>query len=690
MLAALALDAGAAADPGTNVGGEARDAVVVYPSGYFTQFQPKTALDLVNQVPAFELDDGSDARGFGAAAGNILINGRRLTAKQDKPSATLSRIPASLVAEVELIRGQVRGIDLVGQSAIVNVKLVDDLPASVYWELLERYNLDIPPVTHIGTIALTDNWRGIDYNAGAFLRIYSNGDPGTEDVFDGDGELTERRYEPQKDTGIESRGNLNASKWFGDTLVALNTNFILVDEESLRPSYRSSVPEGIGNDVLIDDDFTTLDIELGFDAERRIREDLTGKGILLYYRGEKDSLKSQQNLDADGARTLLKLADTDTVAQEGIARVELHWTAIANHAIQFNIEGVLNILDGSLRQTEDDGSGPVDVIVPGANTRVEERRGNLLLKDTWAFGDFELDYGAGYEWSTIEQTGDAEQTRHFSYIKPQAVLSYSPVRERQTRLRVAREVAQLDFSDFVSAANFEDDDLALGNPDLRPETTWIAELSQEWRGGENKVVKLTAFHHWISDVQDQLPISEDYEVPGNIGDGRRWGVIVESTVPMDWTGLEGSKLDWQARYQDSVVIDPVTGKDRVLSDAGAFGTSPSFMNENKWALGLFFRQDIEAQKVSWGWSFRTRAERPVYKVNEYDLYNEDAEYNVFIETTRWFGIKIRLEGLNVSNHIETRDRTVFAGLRDLSPVDFREYTKAYNGARIVLTLSGSF
>ena len=330
------------------------------------------------------------------------------------------------------------------------------------------------------------------------------------------------------------------------------------------------------------------------------------------------------------------------------------------------------------------------VIVPGANTRVEERRSNLLIKDTWTVGAFELDYGSGFEWSTIRQTGDAEQTRSFFYVKPQAVLSYSPSRERQTRLRVAREVAQLDFRDFVSAANFEDDDLALGNPDLQPETTWVVELTQEWRGGRNQVVQLTAFHHWISDVQDQLPVTDVYEVPGNIGDGRRWGVILESTVPMDWTGLRGSKLDWQARWQDSVVTDPVTGEQRVLSDAGAFGTSPSFMNENEWALGLFFRQDIEARKVSWGWSFRTRAERPVFRVNEYDLYNEGAEYNVFVETTRWFGIKIRLEGLNVTNHDETRDRTVFAGLRDLSGVDFRELTDAYNGARVVLTLSGSF
>ena len=50
------------------------------------------------RVPGFTLDDGGDKRGFGGAAGNVLINDRRPSTKQDSPSAILNRISAEQVA----------------------------------------------------------------------------------------------------------------------------------------------------------------------------------------------------------------------------------------------------------------------------------------------------------------------------------------------------------------------------------------------------------------------------------------------------------------------------------------------------------------------------------------------------------------------------------------------------------------
>lgn len=49
---------------------------VNYPSNFFQRYQPVTAFDMVSRVPGFTLDDGGALRGFGAAAGNMLINGR--------------------------------------------------------------------------------------------------------------------------------------------------------------------------------------------------------------------------------------------------------------------------------------------------------------------------------------------------------------------------------------------------------------------------------------------------------------------------------------------------------------------------------------------------------------------------------------------------------------------------------------
>ncbi len=217
------------------------------------------------------------------------------------------------------------------------------------------------------------------------------------------------------------------------------------------------------------------------DAERLLATHLVGKAILLYIRKESDVLSTQSTRQLSGLQTFFRQAQTISVSFEGIGRVEFGWSGLEHHALQLNMEAAYNALDGRLDQVVDSGLGPVPVDVPGSNSKVEELRGDFLLKDTWSLGQFELDYGLGAETSTISQSGDAELERGFFFVKPHAVLSYSPSQGNQTRVRLAREVAQLDFDDFISATVFEDDDLALGNPNLRPDTTWIAELSHERR-----------------------------------------------------------------------------------------------------------------------------------------------------------------------------------------------------------------
>ena len=130
--------------------------IVDFPVSFFERYQPSTALEIVNQVPGFVLNDGDSERGFGGAVGNVLINDRRPSAKQDPPSQILSRIPASQVERVELIRGQVRNIDLQGYSIVANVILQVDAPAAARWESVARYNFSVFPVTFTNGVSLSD------------------------------------------------------------------------------------------------------------------------------------------------------------------------------------------------------------------------------------------------------------------------------------------------------------------------------------------------------------------------------------------------------------------------------------------------------------------------------------------------------------------------------------------------------
>ena len=58
----------------------------------FSQFVPRSALDLVKQVPGFNIDEGGGDRGFGQADTNVLINGRRVSGKSNGPTEALERL----------------------------------------------------------------------------------------------------------------------------------------------------------------------------------------------------------------------------------------------------------------------------------------------------------------------------------------------------------------------------------------------------------------------------------------------------------------------------------------------------------------------------------------------------------------------------------------------------------------------
>jgi hypothetical protein len=689
--AAPAAGAGVSAQAIAGVDPAGHEEIVSYSSEFFTRYRPATALEMLQRIPGFQLDDGDDERGFGGAAGNILLNDRYPSAKQDKPSALLERIPAGQVERIDLIRAPVRGIDLRGHPVVASVILREDVPAMTRYSGSVRKNFEHSPLTVQLSTSLSDRWGDVEYNAGIGGRRFASGEFGPADRLDADGVLFQEREDESFLRGHEGNANLNALTWLGQTLFQLNSQFAFENRHEVFSSVVTSAPgEGGEGDEFFTEDGRTRSFELGADFERALDADLLARAIFLYGQDRDETEGSQERHDASGARELLRIADRTEKETEAIVRLELDWAAWPGHTLQLDVEGARNVIDSALVQTDDTGSGPMIVPVPGANTRVQEDRGDILVSDVWQLGELELDFGVGAEASRISQTGDAVQTRNFFFLKPHATLTYSPSRESQTRLRVAREVAQLDFEDFVSATVLRDDDVLLGNPDLRPQSSWVAEVSHERRFGELGALKVTAFHYWISDVQDLLPLAPTFEAPGNIGDGRRYGLELEATAPLDALGLTGGRLDLEARIQESKVTDPVTGLERELSGEPAVGKPLEFLDDQRHSFAVNFRQDFESAGVAWGWDVRRRSDRKQFKVNELDRHSDGTEFNVFVETTRWFGQKITLAANNLLDFRQERERTLYTGERGLSPIDIIERQSLQDGRRLVLTISGSF
>ena len=675
--AAAATSAGADDAAGVPID-ESANEVVAYPALFFEQYQPITARDMVVRVPGFRLDDGGGRRGFGGVAGNVLINGERPSTKDDTVSALLERIPASQVERIDLIRGRSGGLDLGGQSVVVNVILRSEGAAAYKWQAELEQDIDGGGPTPVGSLSLSDSFGRTQYNAGIDVNRFLFNGGGPEALIAG-GATAEDRDERFRGDGVNLSGNFNSESTLGETVLHVNTKLSYNDFDRLETSARTprdpllapmTVEEANGNNG--------FSVEVGGDIENPLTDTVSGKLIVLYNLTDRDGFSSRRERDDAGLQTSFSEANFDTRKTEAVARTEFDWTRFSDHHIELNLEGAYNSLDNGLVLTVDRGSGPEEVPLPGANTRVEELRGDFALIDSWSFGSWVLEGTLGAETSTISQSGDAEAKRSFFFTKPRLALTYAPSTRTQVRASMTRDVAQLDFNDFVSTTNFADQQFNFGNPDLEPERTWMLEASFERRFGEIGVLTLTGFHHWIDDVQDLLPLGGIFEIPGNIGNGRRWGGKLEATVPLDAVALRGGRLDISGEVQGSRVIDPVTGRPRVLS------------NEEKRKVTLDFRQDFDETRVAWGWTMELRGKTPRFGLDERVIQDDGVDMDAFVETTRWLGIKMRLALQNVVNRALLRDRKVFAGPRDLSPVAFEEVRRRRRGRSLVFTLSGSF
>ena len=94
--------------------------------------------------------------------------------------------------------------------------------------------------------------------------------------------------------------------------------------------------------------------------------------------------------------------------------------------------------------------------------------------------------------------------------------------------------------------------------------------------------------------------------------------------------------------------------------------------------------------MAWGWEVIERAERPLFKVNELDVFDEGTILSGFVETTRWFDLKIQFAAKDLLNESKFRRRTKYVGERGNSLVSAYEITDVTRGRTFELVFSGSF
>lgn len=657
-----------------------------YAQDFFTAFNPVTAEDMVRRVPGFTIDNGEDRRGFGGTAGNVLINGERPSSKTPLADQ-LARISARDVLRIDIYSGSSDRGDANGQTLIADVRLRPREAGATNTYVIQASQLD-PSGSINPLIVLTSGFKAGDINFNVALQAQPSRRGRIEyekRVGSASGALVSQGPEFLQGNYWEYKLSGRAS-WKPTETDSFNVNAQITPSRDGRHTFSWTYsPAGILTQT--DDSKVTGDdalaAELGGDWEKRLSDEISLKLIGL---ASNKHTGSSERYSTNFAVGTFRNTFIERGADSGeyVGRGVLSWKPGNGHAIDAGGEFAFNYLDSGLDISVQTGKGTIDATPPVANTRVEESRAEGFVSDTWQLAsNFKLESTLTVETSTIKQTGDAMQERDFTYWKPRLGATWTVDAANQLRFLLERDVAQLDFSEFASAVSLFDGTVDLGNPDLEPERTWRTQIEWERRFGAKGVLLISLFNDEVQDVQDQIPIAGLYDGPGNLGDGRRTGLRVDATAPLDFLGLKGGELRLKGTVQKTSVDDPLTGKSRRFSD------------EADWSYSIDYRQPIPELKLVWGALYERADDVQLFRLRELRTTEcNDANLDLYVETTAIPGMLVRFTIADVFLPLEVRERRFFIPDRtnpgDLSSIETRRAAGGYGTRSYGIRISGRF
>lgn len=650
--------------------------ITPYPPAYFAEFRPVTALDMIARIPGFQFDGGTSARGFAGTAGNVLIDGERPPTRSDSLSTVLSRIPASQVLRIDIVRAGAGGVDMQGKAVIANVIRRPDagVTGSTSASLTLNDQGRFQPNFSFQAQRQRDG-RSMD---GSF-RYYSGGQDsdGVRIRRNPAGDVTQIalengafEYANGEATGVYE-GPLGGGRIRANALINYNAGLYEGTDTLIRPGgqersrsddvrwrgeaglrWTRSLPRGMNLELVGFQSITDGDSVSGYETPF-----FTTTSLGDYRSGE--SIIS----------ATVKFADLTT--------------GFGDIGVETGAETALNWVDTSTAYTLDDSP----LLLPGDDTRVEELRSEAFITARWdARDNLSIEGNLRYELSRIIATGTAgvgETT--LGYLKPRLNLTWTPAPRNTFTFKLEKNVEQLSFGAFTASAAFSTGIFGRGNPDIRPAQIWLANARYEWLFDGQGSFIAEYIHEDFDDVLGTVVVVEippggttpqTFNIIRNVGGARRDRLTLTGRLPLDRWGFEGGVLSAQVYRRWSDTTDPVTFESRRLSGEQVDG----------WSLGL--SQNLVAQRISWSVSANSGSESLSYGPSTLSGFRSDP--------TASLGITYRPEpawsfsgGLYLASDSES-EFTLFNAPRNIGTPVYTESSRRPGSSQAYVSVRRSF
>lgn len=664
---------------------EALDGQIYVPAD-FERFAPRTALDMVSQIPGFSISGGNSGRGFGQADENVLINGRRISSKSTSAREVLSQIPAENVIQMAIVEGA--DLDVPGLSGqVVNVITKSD-GISGTWTYRQRYRENLRPVFDWLEISVNGEEGDLKWNLSLESEPGRGANAGRENIRNGAGDLIQFREEDFTFDGtyVEAQGGLTWEPESG-VIANLNAKYAIFEANEQEFSTR------------FDPDGTEIARSLFKFAEDEWNSEISGDYEFGIGPGRFKLIGLQRNEhsptiaeftfgESDGSFSEVSIFERTVDESESILRGEYSWQGKENRDWQISLEGAFNTLESEAALFEGDlQTTPIEVPLTVPNITVEEKRAEAFITHGRQLSPkLRLQASLGAEYSEIMSDGVNGQTRSFNRPKGSLSLAWEASDKLTINTQLSREVGQLNFFDFVSNVDLDNGDDQAGNVEIVPDQTWRLETQFERDYGDWGAATLTVYGEQIDDIIDQVPIRftsqqgvvQLREGPGNLDSATRYGFDIEGTLQLDKLGIKGAQLEYEYDYRWSNVDDPLTGETRRIND------------DKIRFYSLEYRHDIPGTNWAYGLDVNNYFESPVFRLNSINS-NEGTPFFAygFIEHKDIYGMTGTIFLANLVDQDNEFTRTVFTPDRT-GTIDRVEDRARNFGHILTFRLKGSF
>ena len=657
--------------------------------------------------------DAPALRGLGAGFTQVLVNGRPIPGAGNDRSVLVDRIPAEIIDRIEIIRSPTADLDSQGIGGSINIILKDgaSLPPGVITRAAVLYYPDDNTFKGAGAFSWSGRNQAetVAYSLTVDAQQRYNPKLTREEVFNDDvdgfedsttGKDLFRPFDRDGSIAAERTEELDTRRSF-DLSFNGDLTFVLGEQSKLRfdaflirtrrtdteQTISLERPEDDEEEPIFDEGWEIDALEVGKEPFRQLNYGLSslyeskfGEGMsveaqMRFSQFNEESESSTYELDDDGI-------DLDTLEAEDLSR------DIPNELIELE---ALDIRDSEL-------SGDVAFkkewdawsIKVGTAGKLKKRRFGQTIGadlndeeeaslvdslfhykenrlDGFVLAEFKL--GGGVK----AQTGvRAEHTKTNQKIRPDLT---DPDEDRasstefhlnpsahtqvpfggggpQFRASIARTVRRPNVDQVVPfqlVDSPEDNDITVGNPDLKFETAWgfDAGLEQRLQGG---VVGLNFFYRKVRDLismvntgvpvfPDEDPDSEEGRARfysfDNVGNGKVYGIEFDLSAPLTVLGLENTGVFANYTRLWSKRTEPNTGL-RVPFDG-----------QPKYVYNFGVTQEFPTLGASMGFSYRKQGQSRSTFFGEEEFQEYGGNLEAYVEKRIGQNFVIRLSGNNL-------------------------------------------